>query len=102
MPKQATTALTLTALLQANDLAGYTITRYGYGQARVVGNDVIEGPLNYGSGDSINRLHHLLADTVGDRADNNETYEVVTLDGQKLCLWFHDWRLYVGTAIRTY
>ena len=92
----------LVTLVETTDLDRYAVTRHGYRKMRVVGDDVTDGPFEYSSGDQLDRLQHRLAGAAGDRADNHETYEVVFPDGQKLCLWFHDWQLAVGTATLPY
>lgn len=103
MPKQQTPELLeLDKLLGCTDLSGYTVTRHGYRIARVIGDDVTDGPLNYRSGDRIARLQARLAAATGSRLDNHETYVVLSPDGQKICLWFHDWSLFIGTATQPY
>lgn len=102
--KEIPTLDELIKLLNYSNLtaAGYTVTRYGYRQQRVVGADVTDGPFDYKRGDQFYRLRNRLADAAGNRVDNHETYVVETPEGQSLCLWFHDWRLAVGTAIQPY
>ncbi len=103
MPKQQTVeSPELIKLLGTINLSGHTVVRHGYRQYRVIGDAVIGRPIAYTDGDRIARLQHRLASAAGSRVDNHETYEVVTPDRQKLCLWFHDWRLVIGTAITPY
>jgi hypothetical protein len=103
VPTQQTPQLPeLIALLACSDLSGSMIIRHGYRRARVVGDDVTDGPFPYTSGDEFDQLQHRLAAAVGDRVDNHETYEVWISPDQKIYLWFHDWKVAVGTDIRPY
>jgi hypothetical protein len=99
----------LSELLDTLDFSGYIVTTQGYRGARVVGNDVTAGPFEYATGDQIDELHHRLAEAAGERRDNHETYVVRTTRAvytgefqAKLCLWFYDWKLTVGTATQPY
>ena len=92
----------LVALLTKTDLSDHTVVRHGYREVRVVGDDVTDGPFEYIAGDSFDLLQSRLAAAARSRVDNHECYEVTNPDGQKLCLWFHDWRIAVGTAARPY
>lgn len=102
MPEQTPKDRKLIALLATTDFDGYNVVRHGYEEMRVIGRDVTDGPFEYTDEDPFYLLQYRLAAAAGERVDNKECYEVTSPDGQKLCLWFHDWRLVVGTAVRPY
>jgi len=102
MHKQNPELPELIALLATTDLSGYTVVRHGYRKVRVVGDDVTDGPFEYTGGDQFDFLQSRLAAAAESRVDNHECYEVTNPNGQQLCLWFHDWRVAVGTAVRPY
>ncbi len=92
----------LIALLACTDLTAHIVVRYGYRQARIIGDAVTDGPFEYSGGDDFHRLQERLAAATGDRVDNPEAYEVLTPDDQVICLWFHDWKVAVGPTTQPY
>lgn len=102
MPEQVPEVFTLDTLVLTTDLTGYTVVRHGYRKCRVTGGDVTDGPFTYGQVSDLNYLQYRLAAAAGSGVDRNESYEVTNPDGQKLCLWFHDWRVAAGTALQPY
>lgn len=105
MPKQQTPRdQMLIALLGKSDLSGYIVTRHGYRQQRVVGDHVTDGPFEYTSDDPFDQLQQRLAEAVGERPGNHETYVVRSRrdPGVKLYIWFSDWTVVVGKGMRPY
>lgn len=100
MRKHAPTLPALLGLLATTDLDCYAVVRHGYREVCVT--DVTDGPFEYTSGDTFDLLQRRLAAAADSRVDNHECYVVTYPDGQQLCLWFHDWRVAVGTAVHPY
>jgi hypothetical protein len=101
MSQQATELSELIAALPADlSLIGCTVVRYGYREVRVVGDDVTDGP--YATGDQLDLLQFRLAAAAGSQVGNHECYGITNSAGQTLYLWFRDWRVAVGTAVRPY
>lgn len=88
----------LAELLATTDLDALTVTRYGYRDGRVVGNDPLTEPLKYGTGDELDQLKGRLAKAAGARMSNHESYEVAFPDGRTIGLWFYDWSVCIGTG----
>lgn len=67
------------------------VTHYGYRQQRVVGDDVITLPREL-----MDPVQKLLADIVGKRPDNHQTFVIRYGRSYEVALWFHDGICNVG------